>query len=113
MEILEKHMCCTLGSILLLVLLETVPSMGYARYEGCIFGSAESCFFDCNCKDNLCNRTTGIYICYVEVEILYRLQLVQQICTSCSLYKLPVLSIEQCILINLYFEINKTIKVNL
>ena len=27
------------------------------------------------------------YICYVQVEILYKLQLVQEICTSCNLYK--------------------------
>ena len=27
------------------------------------------------------------YICYVQVEILYKLQLVQKACTSCNLYK--------------------------
>ena len=26
-------------------------------------------------------------LCYVQVEILYKLQLVQRACTSCSLYK--------------------------
>ena len=28
-----------------------------------------------------------VYICYVQVEILYKLQLVQKACTSCNLYK--------------------------
>ena len=28
-----------------------------------------------------------IYICYVQVEFLYKLQLVQKACTSCNLYK--------------------------
>ena len=28
-----------------------------------------------------------IYICHVQVEILYKLQLVQEVCTSCNLYK--------------------------
>ena len=27
------------------------------------------------------------YICYVQVEMLYKLQLVQEFCTSCNLYK--------------------------
>ena len=28
-----------------------------------------------------------IYICYVQVEIFYKLQLAQKACTSCNLYK--------------------------
>ena len=28
-----------------------------------------------------------IYMCYVQVEILYKLQLVHRACTSCNLYK--------------------------
>ena len=28
-----------------------------------------------------------MYICYVQVEILYKLQLVQRACTGCNLYK--------------------------
>ena len=30
------------------------------------------------------------YTCYVQVEILYKLQLVQTACTSCNLYKLQL-----------------------
>ena len=56
-----------------------------------------------------CSYPCNQYICYVQVEILYKLQLVQEIC---SLYKLqlvqaPYLSFEKCILMNLYFKIYK------
>ena len=29
-----------------------------------------------------------LYICYVQVEILYKLQLVQSVCTSCNSHKI-------------------------
>ena len=89
-----------------------------------------------------------VYICYVQVEILHKLQLVQEICTNCNSYKLFVqvatctdflykvdlyklqhvqildlcklqlvqasyFSVEQCILMDLYFKIHKVHKFDL